>query len=79
MELLVAVHLPRDAHHDDVVLGELVERGVLVAAHHGVDIAREEILRARRQLLACLGVGLGLRLASGLGAGSRLGLGLGLW
>ena len=73
MELPVGVHLPRDAHHDDIVLGELVERGVLVAAR--VDIAREEILRARRQLLACSGVGLGLRLASGLGAGSRLGLG----
>ena len=73
MKLFVAVHLPRDAHHDDVVLGELVERGVLVAAR--VDIAREEILCARRQLLACLGVGLGLRLASGLGSGSRLGLG----
>ena len=77
MELPVAVHLPRDAHHDDVVLGELVESGVLIAAR--VDIAREEVLRARRQLLACLGVGLGLRLASGLGSGSRLGLGLGLW
>ena len=70
MELPVAVHLPGDAHHDDVVLGQLV------AAH--VDISREEVLRARRQLLACLGVGLGLGLASGLGSGSRLGLGLGL-
>ena len=73
MELFVAVHLPRDAHHDDIVLGELVESGVLIAA--GVDIAREVILRTRRQLPACLGVGLGLRLASGLGSGSRLGLG----
>jgi hypothetical protein len=70
LELPVAVHLPCDAHHDDVVLGELV------AAR--VDISREEVLRARRQLLACLGVGLGLGLASGLGSGSRLGLGLGL-
>ena len=77
LELLVAFHLPRDAHHDDVVLGELVENDIIMAAR--VDIAREEILCARRQLLACLGVGLGLRLASGLGLGSRLGLGLGLW
>ena len=45
MELPVGVHLPRDAHHDDVVLGELVENDIIMAAR--VDIAREEILCAR--------------------------------
>ena len=73
--------LPCHVHHDDVVVGQLIA--------NRAGISREEILRARRQLLAWLGVGsgvgvglwqgagVGVEFALGLGLGLALGLGLG--